>query len=318
MLVISTHASVSGRRRGPRWPARPPRRGARLGRRRRNARRTAASGLSRGRARFPGIPASGDTRGVRAGAAGAQGGSRVSRLRVPVRPGSDARAGPQPSRPDDQRHRARAGRRPGGPLRRPRRPRGPPAAPRLRRLHRGSGPGAACGPLCGALRAAGFPGGGRDATADARHRRARRSRCARRRARLAGNGQGACDRRSGALLPGAAGLRGAARDLPGDRFAIRRTAACRMASGDRHRRAYAAGARTGDAADERACRALCRAGPRPRQGDHAAGALAAASRPRGTQRGADRRPVGAAAGTERVSRTRADRRPASRQRAPRV
>src|ERR1700722_13679627 len=57
LLLVFTHASVSGRWSSPRHPAGIAGEGTRLGRGRRHARGAAGHELSRGRPRFPGLPA---------------------------------------------------------------------------------------------------------------------------------------------------------------------------------------------------------------------------------------------------------------------
>ena len=89
-------------------PARPAGEGSRLGRRRRHARGACARRLPAGRQGLPGLPASRDARGIRAGPHRAQDRARLSRLRVPRRARRHAGGRPGAARPDHQRDRAGA------------------------------------------------------------------------------------------------------------------------------------------------------------------------------------------------------------------
>ena len=241
--------------------------------------------LPPGRPRFPGVPAPGDRRGVRARAHRAQDRARLSRLRAAFLARRHARGRPDAPRPHDQRDGARRRRRRwsiphGGRAR----PRGAQAPARVRRLQRGSGADPARRALPRALRAARLHDRAGDAGAHARDGRRRRGGRARAGTHLAGNrarARGAGARR---LAAGAARLRRAGAHLPGARCALRRAAAGEVAPGDRHRPAHGTRAAGRGRADAGAPHPLRRADARPRQGPHAALAVAAAHRPRGIGR----------------------------------
>ena len=92
----------------------------------RNARGTRAPGVRAGRARVPRVPASHHPRRARAGAPGAQGRARLSRLHHAVRADRDAGGRPEAPRPHHQRHGRGRKRRADRSLRRAGGPRGTP------------------------------------------------------------------------------------------------------------------------------------------------------------------------------------------------
>ncbi len=216
--------------------------------------------LSCGRTRFSGVAASRDSRGVRARATRAQDRARLSRIQRRVRTGSDARGGSLAPRSDGQRDGAIRRRDAHRSVWRRARHRGAHLAACVVGIRRGSGTRAARGAVRRALRTARFSRGPGNARPHARNGRASRSRRARPRARLAGDGEGAARVRRQHLLQGAARLRRARAHLPGNRRAVRRAATDPLASGDRYRRAHADGARSSRTAVRRCAGALRGAG----------------------------------------------------------
>ena len=286
MLLIFTHASVSGRRSGSGRVARAAGEGARLGGRGRHAGGADAAQFSRGRPRFPGVPASGHPRGIRARAPRAQDRARLSRIQRRIRARGDARGGSRAPRFDHQRHGAVGRRSAHRSVRRQARPRSADIAACVRGLRRGSGARAARGAIRGALRAARLSSGPRHHGVDASawcaptrwtrwwpsaSGRSRRRRCASR-PRACSSGCCATAARSRASIRKLDAL-----------FGVPQPA--RVAPGDRYRRAHADGARSGTLA-ERATRGSdsrhwCTTSARRTT---PAGRVAEPSWPRGTQR----------------------------------
>ncbi len=204
---------------------------------------------------FPGVPASGHARGVRARAHRAQARPRLSRLRVLRVAGRDARGGPRAPRPHDQRDGAGDD----GTLVDPYGGAADLAAGVLRHVS----PAFAEDPLR-VLRVARFAARFGFAVAPETEalmrddRGVRRARDARAGARVAGTRARPHGSAPVAHARGAARLRRARRAAAGSRRALRRAAAAGASSGDRHRRARRAGARLGGGARTRRCRRATR------------------------------------------------------------
>ena len=303
--------------RGARCAARAAAGRSRLRGRRRQRRADAGSWFQAGGPRLPGVPASWQRRGIRAGAHRAQVRARAHRLRGARRSVGDAGSRPAPPRFHHQRDRPRRGWPAGGSVRRRWRHRQPRAAACRRGLRRGPPAGAARGAFHGAFRPAGVHHRRGHAGADAADGGQWRTGRAGAGTGLAGAGEGAALRGAVGLPAGPAGRRCAARGVAGGRCAVRRAATRRFPPRGRYRRACRAGVRHGRAAGPgRRPDRLRRAGPRPRQGTDPRRGTAQARDARAARGPAGDRPQRAPEGARRTPRAGGDGRARAPQRAP--